>query len=473
MPLHFDAIKDGDGVTILRDPWVLVVVVLLWGLVIFKYWHDRMRLRRLAAERLASYSSAFVLAAGDDDVLAEEGGELNKRQCFFYQPRPSRDDKIAGEEALSHTKRIRTWEGFRDRDKAAVPPDPHAHGVTYQRQFTTISRFVIYKSMQNGAMKQCVSFMLLNAAFAVTLSYILRTSQDFSDYTGTDFITEEAVLGNFQAASEVQSALLPLVCFILGLFINMKLTWYQGVITESWSIQGQLNDIALEMGCVLGRREGEEWLRMKYRLYRYLTAVHFLLYWRVDEHYASTTLRDLLDVHLITAREKQMLQNAPTGRNLILLWIGDLFQEASDKGAMSDYQLTQMFENLKKLRNGVQQTGRESWTVYFWPAFGSMLVSLFYQGGMRLITVMERPFGSDLDDLDSDWLLLSSERAIFGYLTDPYPTGVLAAEAGDEFKPLPSHNTYSTSRTPSDNPIINVSVIPAGETHPFMPGHAT
>merc|ERR1719498_700511 len=66
-------------------------------------------------------------------------------------------------------------------------------------------------------------------------------------------------------------------------------------------------------------------------------------------------------------------------------------------------------------------TDRSGVTVYLWPAFGSMVTALFYQGGMRLITAMEYPFGIDLDDLHPQWVLMSSECAIFGYLTATPP----------------------------------------------------
>merc|ERR1719265_806621 len=64
---------------------------------------------------------------------------------------------------------------------------------------------------------------------------------------------------------------------------------------------------------------------------------------------------------------------------------------------------------------------RSGVTPYLWPAFGSMVTALFYQGGLRIITAMEYPFGFDLDDLHPHWILMSSERAVFEYLTTVPP----------------------------------------------------
>mmetsp|Transcript_147774 Transcript_147774/g.384216 ORF Transcript_147774/g.384216 Transcript_147774/m.384216 type:complete len:160 (+) Transcript_147774:2-481(+) len=67
------------------------------------------------------------------------------------------------------------------------------------------------------------------------------------------------------------------------------------------------------------------------------------------------------------------------------------------------------------------ETKREGLTVYLWPALGSMILAVFYQGGMQLINAMEYPFGSDLDDLHPDWLLMSTERAVFSFLAENLP----------------------------------------------------
>merc|ERR1719473_1801713 len=67
------------------------------------------------------------------------------------------------------------------------------------------------------------------------------------------------------------------------------------------------------------------------------------------------------------------------------------------------------------------QTDNNGIGKYFWPSAGSFVIALFFQGWLELVNIMEDPFGDDLDDLNLDWVLISSECAIFGYLSDPLP----------------------------------------------------
>merc|ERR1712176_760888 len=76
------------------------------------------------------------------------------------------------------------------------------------------------------------------------------------------------------------------------------------------------------------------------------------------------------------------------------------------------------------------ETKREGLTVYLWPALGSMLLAAFFQGALRVISAMEYPFGNDLDDIHLDWCLMSSEKAIFSYLSCAVPCQPKHAAAG-------------------------------------------
>merc|ERR1719428_590872 len=62
------------------------------------------------------------------------------------------------------------------------------------------------------------------------------------------------------------------------------------------------------------------------------------------------------------------------------------------------------------------QSDRDGLSVYIWPALGSVIIALFYQGGLRLITTLNTPFEGETDELNPDWALMASDRKIFGYL---------------------------------------------------------
>merc|ERR1719183_838923 len=63
----------------------------------------------------------------------------------------------------------------------------------------------------------------------------------------------------------------------------------------------------------------------------------------------------------------------------------------------------------------------DSLSMYLWPVLGAMLITVTFQGGLALMQVMEEPFGLDVDDLNSDWALMSSETVCFMSLTCAAP----------------------------------------------------
>jgi len=203
---------------------------------------------------------------------------------------------------------------------------------------------------------------------------------------------------------------------------------------------------------------------LRYTVYRYLNLVHFFVHQAVSLEYRSVHLTHLVQCELLTPDEANILEshsNRSNLSNLIMLWLGALVRQASETNDMPHAVLRQLLEILSQLRGSsdtlkkemkrvapisfVQlmqvmidmlllltpmalaykfETTRESVMVYIWPAFGSMLVALFYQGGMRLITALEDPFSSDIDDLHPDWLLMSSEQALYLYLASTCPSFV-------------------------------------------------
>jgi len=61
-------------------------------------------------------------------------------------------------------------------------------------------------------------------------------------------------------------------------------------------------------------------------------------------------------------------------------------------------------------------TAHEGGSIYLVPAMGSMLVTAFFTGSLDVMRALQKPFESRLYDLDPDWILMSTERALFEIL---------------------------------------------------------
>eukprot|EP00971_Amphidinium_carterae_P310938 6179170-Amphidinium_carterae.1 len=61
-------------------------------------------------------------------------------------------------------------------------------------------------------------------------------------------------------------------------------------------------------------------------------------------------------------------------------------------------------------------TAHEGGSTYLVPAMGSMLVTAFFKGSLDVTRALNTPFEGRLYDLDPDWILMSTERALFEIL---------------------------------------------------------
>jgi len=252
----------------------------------------------------------------------------------------------------------------------------------------------------------------------------------------------------------------PFAAFIIALYLNKQFNWFDTVISMCWGVQGDLNDIALIVAINLRKQDGEAAVRSKYDVYRYLNAAHFLVYNGLALEYSDIPVYDLACCGLLTDEEADLLEQSGTKRNMVILWIGSLLDKLLEEGTLRVSAYNEAIGSLKSFRakadglckemsrmapvSWAQQmqllvdvlmaltppalaysfeTKREGFTVYIWPALGSMLLATFFQGAMRVISSMEYPFGLDLDDLRPDWCLASSENAILSYLTSAIAVG--------------------------------------------------
>jgi len=357
--------------------------------------------------------------------------------------------------------RVRTFENF---EKGIPPPAPER---PFQYQYYTSARILLYKGITSGALTRCWRFVIICGLLSMTATWLLRSCRGIDAKIGADslitgWFSHETVSGNFKAANQVQRILLPLASFLLALYVHKKLGWFDDVMDKSWALQGKLHSVAMQLAGALSIATDQTSLVARFKAYRYLNVVHFLLYQAVakvdgvngrESYYENIDQNDLLRCGLLTHGEMKRLVDSPNKRNTVLSWLLEIVAELTASQHLSPYILPHFLNEISAVREQATaldnemsrhvpisfaqlmqlmvdmlmiltpmalahllETNREGYSLYIWPVFASMGLALFYQGGMKLIVAMELPFGHALDSLKPDTLIMSTERQTFSFL---------------------------------------------------------
>jgi len=425
-----------EGEVELRDIWVGVSIIVAWLLLLLS------GIRAFSVTTLTT-SEGVLIRRASVGCLQEQ------RTVFIYNSQ--------------FGYRQRTFADFATGSICPLVPP-----CSFQVRYRTTSRWFIYKSLAKGAFSKCWRFIIFCGLFAATLSWWTRNCRYFSIELHSRYMSYDSLFGNLKAAARIHSMLSPFAAFIIALYLNKQFNWFDTVISMCWGVQGDLHDLALVVAIDLRSQDTEAVLRAKYDLYRYLNAAHFFVYSGLAVDFGGIVANDLVQCGLLTAAEQELIDAAGNRRNMVILWIGSLLDSLLEGGCIRSCQYWEALGSLKSFRakadglgkemsrmspvSWAQQmqllvdvlmlltppalafsfeTKREGFTVYLWPALGSMLLATFFQGAMRVISKLEYPFGIDLDDVHPDWCLASSEIAILSYLTSPIPKG-LARTAADK-----------------------------------------
>jgi hypothetical protein len=473
-------------------------------------WWKGSRLKQLR-DRMKGHQAE--LKQGVETLFIWQGGPKEQEQ-------PSED--VNHYRTRSEQTFIDAHDIFRDSsvNSEIVFPDPPA-SLQFQQEFTTSKRWDFYKQLGHGALVRCWRFVCICGVLSIACMWMIRNCYAINHSIGqgnllTDFFECEAVYDNFRATKECQSVLLPLASFLLALYINMKLGWFNGVLGMAWAFQSKLANIALKTGSCLAHYDPSDpqylnVIKMKYRIYRYLNVVHFLLYSRLVQKYHKIGDQALKDTGLLEPNELALFQKIPSTkagqaqrRNLVLIWLGNEFRKLAKEGKVAQDILPYFLTYVVELREGdallkevnrhypisfaqlmqlmvdllmlmtpaalayLLRSDRDGWGVYIWPFLGSMCLSLFYQGGMKLICSMEKPFGSDLDNVRSDWLLMSSESAIFGFLVSVCPD--LPPDTASKVTPAPRCLEFFGKGEPGQNRHFEQSLVQVIPGEPLQAG---
>jgi len=373
----------------------------------------------------------------------------------------------------------RTLKNFRCSEKLKrLPPPPPR---TLQTNYRSL-RVDLYKHVRDTVLIQCWPFVFGMGLVAIMTSYWIRFAPIVHKQLDHPFFEQKVVLSNMGACEQVHAKILPLASFMMALYINQRLSWFFEVMNHVWACGGRLHDLALLVGGSLPEHNDEGIVEVKWELYRYLNCFHLFTYRPYTSRFKNLTVDDMVEVGLLLPTEADHLRRLRDPTATILFWISHLVMETVRARLIETYFIQGLMDMLKELHAASFAIGTEvtrkapvsfaqliqlivdgtnfltppalayrfrsyaedpeaGLSLYLWPAVGSMVIAMFYQGSLQLIRATEDPFGIDIDDLNPDWTLMASDRKLFELLTGrpvPIPTLLQPPEYGASLAGLPA-----------------------------------
>lgn len=362
-------------------------------------------------------------------------------------------DELAQMGPINYFSHERTFDNFcAPASEQKYPPAP---ATTLQVLYVSNRKSLYLRTMKDTVFFNQWRFIYAIGVFAVVVSWWIRFAPIVYSKVTYSFFHPNVVMSNMGAAADVHSVLLPLASFSIALFINQRLAWFYRVMNLTWSIQGRLHDIAMIVGGNMCHHEDLEVCEVLWLLYRHLNLLHWFTYVGVSERCAKLPdAESVLKAGLATPEEVEELTKVPNKKNAVTSWVCHTVMVLLDTGLVPPQYAQALMSTLKQLR-GVTSTltkevkrqppvsfsqliqlmidmatlltppalafnfksDRDGLSVYIWPALGSMIIGMFYQGGLQFVFSIENPFGGHADNLDPDWALMASDRKLFGYLT--------------------------------------------------------
>lgn len=417
----------GSGETEMRDLDVLICVILGWISIylIPKYWT---RIKKWWCCRWFFGSRGPAL----------ENTDVEDEHLFESMP-----------SLWLHASPHRNLDHFVDREA------PNWPDCSFQLKYVTTRRS-LYGHFGDTVIHGVWRFVIVIGLISVSLSWWLRFAPVLYKKYGYSFFQPDVVNANMGACHGIHSIVLPLASFMLSLYMNYRVQAYFRVMSFAQQAEMQLQDIALLIGaCLCPHRYHPAVCELMYAVYRHLNLAHFYMYRSV----CSRLREGIEDEHLVGSGflleyEADALSNSHNKKNTVLLWLSLELQRIINLGLVDPWFAVNIMGSLKGLRGFSSSLNKEvnrrvpisfsqliqfmidgtnmltppalafafksdhdGLSVYLWPALGSMIIAVFYQGGLRMVQALEDPFGEDSDDLNPDYQLASGDVLSFNYLT--------------------------------------------------------
>jgi len=252
---------------------------------------------------------------------------------------------------------------------------------------------------------------------------------------------------------------------ILG-YVGYTMSRWRGFISMSYSIQGRIHDVSLMIGGAIIDASKRESREFAFKVYRYLTLAHLLVYKAKHPWLEALSMDDLVTLGLLTADEARCLAPAKNKmRDTSLAWLSREIQIALRQGLIHSSCTVTCLDQLARLR-GKMAAFHDMFTMNQPNLFASlmkivvdMLVLLFVSGSpftmfvyetgcfqvyvvfftvflslpwiscMEIIKIIINPFNGRLDFLNVDSVMGSTEQVAFHNLRVGFDFPVEDSEA--------------------------------------------
>jgi hypothetical protein len=304
-------------------------------------------------------------------------------------------------------------------------------------------------------------FVLGFGLWSLSLTLMVRAARwAESEETGERYIQDATIDANLAGCAAILDVILPLSCFMVGLFLLARLLWLHKLLDIADGLQRSIKDVGLIAHNVLPHTYDEDVAKVKWLLYRYLCAFHLFALAKASPHLKSIVHDELLSAEAfskcewMTAFEEEEVVNSEARAGHILIWVSHLLMEigrACDGDRPCALALTKLLALLRTRASELaiemeratpvsflqmlylmadftvlltplglmHMTGadHEGYSIYTLPCVCTMLVCCCFHGSLRLIDEASDPFGAHLDqDHGTNRTLQDTEHKLFSML---------------------------------------------------------
>mmetsp|Transcript_38040 Transcript_38040/g.88983 ORF Transcript_38040/g.88983 Transcript_38040/m.88983 type:complete len:896 (+) Transcript_38040:131-2818(+) len=356
------------------------------------------------------------------------------------------------------------------REERVPPPNPPAAVSSgYSRQKITVQGVV-------RRAQDIFSFHYIIISFFVSVlcSYLVRIAPEIGKEMRYVFFSEPSVFAYMGAIWKTLETVLFLGSFPFGLYMYHCMERFRNLAVLMHVHRQQLCSVALLLGEALpecipptdddemrrdaGQALAEEILQAKWTLYRFLNVAHYCSYATMSSRFRQIGFtKQLVRTGLLLEQEAKFMEvYASQPRNIAdtaYRWICQMIialvrAEATELQAIQGilqaltglrdayarlaeftaYRQPAYFQGLMSFTVKVVMvltppslayafsTAHTGISTYLVPAMGSMLITALFRGSLDVVQALQTPFESRLYDLDPDWMLMSTERALFEIL---------------------------------------------------------
>jgi predicted membrane chloride channel (bestrophin family) len=180
---------------------------------------------------------------------------------------------------------------------------------SYKQMFSTIGSGVVGRTWKSAA---------LSAIWAGLLEWGLFFIDCKQQSIG------EALLRFLNGVQSVQNSLMVLVSFLLAIYVEGRMAKHADITKSCWALRGQLINLTVVVGATVDNSCREN-LVTKYKLYRYLTMLHFMVYKGiVPDQMKQFTFDHWVAKGLLEPHEAQALKDTKLPLETIVGWAADL-----------------------------------------------------------------------------------------------------------------------------------------------------